>query len=235
MTITAYSQEYGDTLYVMAYNGVNIRAEPNTISDKVDALPFGATVVYCSNSVEDRFEARNGRWIEIEHNHQSCYVFDGFMSQHPAPKSRDLTLSQLGDYITKTYGGEITDIVHIGPNKTGDKADQTITNFKSGLTYSYKKYPSSEYWTYAFPKLRTRDLINIIDLAFSNYNEDDKTLISHFEEDKFWKQRDANDICPGAFYVNITDKISIQYDNMRKSMSVDPIPKIIFSKKKYSQ
>ena len=233
MTITAYSQEYGDTLYVMAYNGVNIRAEPNTISDKVDALPFGATVVYCSNSVEDRFEARNGRWIEIEHNHQSCYVFDGFMSQHPTPKSRNLTIDQIGEYIIETYGGEIEDIVHSGPKENGDDSDQTTTNFKSGLTYTLREYPATTFKTYAFPKLRTRDLINIIDLAYSNYNDDNKTLISHFEEDDFWKKHDPNDICPRAFPVKISDKIDIQYDNMRKSMAVDPIPKIIISKSKY--
>ena len=233
MTITVYGQEYGDTLYVMAYNGVNIRSAPNTNSKVIDALPFGASIMYCSDSVSDRFEVRNGKWIEIEYNHESCYVFDGFLSQYPTPKSRNLTIDQIGDYIIKTYGGEIGDIVESDPSANGDNSDQTITNYKNGFTYTLREYPGTVFKTYAFPKLRTRDLINIIDLAYSNYNEDNKTLISHFEEDDFWKQHDPNDICPGAFPVKISDKIDIQYDNMRKSMAFDPIPKIIISKSKY--
>jgi len=232
-TISSYAQDYGDTLYVMAYNGVNLRAQPNTTSEKVDALPFGAAVMYCSDSVDDRFEARNGRWIEIEYNYQSCYVFDGFLSDYPTPKSRKMTISQLGNYITKTYGGEITNIVQNKSISNGDDSDEKITHFKSGLTLSHKEYPGTTYWTYAFPKLRSRDLINIIDLAFSNYNKDNKTLISHFEEDDFWKKHDPNDICPGAFPVKLSNKIDLQYDNMRKSMAIDPIPKIIISQSKY--
>jgi len=189
--------------------------------------------MYCSDDDSDRFEARNGKWIEIEYNYQSCYVFDGFLTEHPTPKSRNLTMNQIADYIIDTYGGEIKDVVESGRLANGDDSDQTITNYKNGFQYTYREYPGTVFETFAFPKLRTRDLINIIDLAYSNYNEDNKTLISHFEEDDFWKQYDPNDICPGAFPVKISEKITIQYDNMRKSMAFDPIPKIIISKNKY--
>lgn len=231
--LAVMSQEYGDTLYVMAYNGINIRSAPNTASEKIDAIPFGTPIMYCSDDDSDRFEARNGKWVEIEYNYESCYVFDGFLSQYPTPKSRNLNIDEIGDYIIKTYGGEVENIVFSGPSTNGDKSEKTITNYKSGLIYTIREYPATTYKTYAFTNLRTRDLINIIDLAYSNYNKDNKTLISHFEEDDFWKNYDPNDICPGAFPVKITDKISIQYENIRKSMAIEPIPKIVISKSKY--
>lgn len=230
LSFISIGQEYGDTLYVIAYNGVNIRSQPEASSEKVGAVPLGTPLMYCSDSHDDRFEVRNGRWIEVEYNYQSCYVFDGFLTDKKPPSSRKLTLTQLDSYIKEAYGKSLTHEVVEKSQDKGDREDKKVSHFSSGLTVTYRLNSTTELWEYAFPKLRSRDLINIIDLAYSNYNTEEKTLVSHFKESKFWKNTDPDDICPSAFPVQISDKIRIQYDYSRKRMDVDPIPKIIIIK-----
>ncbi len=226
LTQSALTQTYGDTLHVMAYNGVNLRTQPHTSSKIVDAIPFGTSLMFCEDSFDDRFEGRNGKWIEVEYNQISCFVFDGFLTDKKPPRSRRLNLNQLRNYIEKTYGQTQTHQVAEKSMSLGDKANETIFHFSTGLKVSHKITKNQASWKYTFQRLRSRELMNLLDLAYSNYNKDNNTLIHYFENDKFWKNSDPNDICPVAFSFQLTESIRIAYDYSRKRSDEAPLPKI---------
>ncbi len=212
------AQIYGDSLYVVAFNGVNLRASPSIASDIVFKVPFGTPLMYCSASLADRFELRNGHWIEVEYQDIAGYVFDGFLSDCPIQKSRKMSLTQLQGYIVNCYGDEVVQEI-----ATKD-AHETV--YASGMKLVVRLGQRMHSWVYSLPNLKSRDLINIIDLAYSNWSSEDKTLIDHFKEDDFWKEIPQDALCPRAFYLQLGKDITLQYDYTAKSMDIDPVPTI---------
>ena len=219
-------QEFGDTLYVIAYNGVNLRSAPNTNSEKIKSIPFGTALMYCSDSYNDRIEVRAGRWIEVEYKQESCYVFDGFLIDKKPPASRKLTLTGLDEFIKKAYGQDLIEEVVEESKKKGDRPDIKMSNYSTGLMVTHLDYTSMESWEYVFPKMRSRDLINLIDLVFSNYNKENKTLVNFFEEDSFWKNKHPNEICARAFHVDLAKGVSVHFNYSRRQSRGDPVPRI---------
>jgi hypothetical protein len=81
----------GDTLYVCAFDGLNLREQPNVNSKVIGKLAFGEKV-QVSNLPNIAFEnevkigTSKGYWIIITQNDKTGYVFDAYLSELPNSK-----------------------------------------------------------------------------------------------------------------------------------------------------
>ncbi len=82
-------------LTVVAGSGIKLRVQPSLQSHVIKVIPYGDHVEMRHDSVqvEDRIEWLDGKWIKIEHEGDTGYVFDGFLSTLPTP-TLDFELSQ---------------------------------------------------------------------------------------------------------------------------------------------
>lgn len=103
----------GDTLHVLALNGLKLRQEPKgavlaTIrlgeSVVVDSVPF---------NLPDTFDNIQGNWVLVRYKKQTGYVFSGYLTTLPPPILNDSSLShyvnrcfkKIGKTSNKTNGG----------------------------------------------------------------------------------------------------------------------------------
>ena len=93
-TITSDISQY----YVFASSGLNMRKTSDPKSDVVFKVPYGSTVKVVENTergADDMvIENLNGQMLLLQYNDQQGYMFDGFLSQFPAPKQYE----ELGSY-----------------------------------------------------------------------------------------------------------------------------------------
>jgi hypothetical protein len=92
--------DYGDTLTCLAYSGLKIRSEPNG-TNVTGKVPYGGKVVVCAkpwgvndNLLPFQAEGIQGSWVRIRYNDISGFVFDGFLSNLPAPSLQCKSLKQ---------------------------------------------------------------------------------------------------------------------------------------------
>ncbi len=87
----------GETLYVWALNGLNMRKLPDAKSEKIAALPYGEKVIAQSNiglivahEVKEFKDFKvNGVWLLVKYGDKEGFVFDGYLSRLVAPKKGD--------------------------------------------------------------------------------------------------------------------------------------------------
>jgi len=84
----ANSQNYeiGDSLFVNANGGLNLREEANAKSKIISLLNYGESV-YIKSKLENREQLKigwmNGNWVEIKTNKYEGFVFDSYLSKLP--------------------------------------------------------------------------------------------------------------------------------------------------------
>jgi len=73
--------------YVYAHSGLKLRAQPNLSSKILKVIPYGDKVSV-QKLLDDslRIEWMSGSWVEVMHEGEVGYVFDGFISDLPLPK-----------------------------------------------------------------------------------------------------------------------------------------------------
>lgn len=69
-------------MYVVANNGLVLRANPSRDSDKVFLLPFGAEVQFISLSNEDKVDGKWGAWVQIRYGKFSGYVWGNYLLKY---------------------------------------------------------------------------------------------------------------------------------------------------------
>ncbi len=86
----------GDTIYIAAYLGLNIRAEPNTKSEVFSTAKFRDKLILenLTNHIEE-IEKRPGRWIKVKYNGVEGFVFSGFISKFPFPKIDEVDCNRI--------------------------------------------------------------------------------------------------------------------------------------------
>ena len=78
----------GQILNVIAPSGLRMRVSPQ-VGKTIKIIPYGAslTVLEEDKIIEDRVEWVTGNWIKVSYDGDTGYVFDGFLSDFPAPQS----------------------------------------------------------------------------------------------------------------------------------------------------
>ena len=84
----------GDTLFVLAKSGLDLRTTPNSKGDVISTLPYGSKITVLEDTsyrqdVVTEFKSSEGKltfkgnWIKVSHAQQSGYIFDGYLSRLP--------------------------------------------------------------------------------------------------------------------------------------------------------
>ncbi len=79
--------EEGTLLNVSAESGLKMRSTPGLDGKLLQVIPFGETVkvINSSSEVDEQIEWVAGKWIEVEYDGLSGYVFDGFLNRLATP------------------------------------------------------------------------------------------------------------------------------------------------------
>ena len=86
LPLTAIAQNYqiGDTVNVVAINGLILRAEPTSDSEKKSIMTSGEKVQILEKQAHDTIFGFEGNWIFVQTlSHDTGYVFDAFVSTLP--------------------------------------------------------------------------------------------------------------------------------------------------------
>ena len=136
----------GETLYIWAASGLNLRDKPDAKGTKLITIPYGSKVVVQPNiGVKVPFEVEQskdfsvkGYWLLVKYENTEGYIFDGFLSKLPAP-----TLQKeeggIEAYFDKSIG------------KLGNKYDVTVwdeTLHRSRPALSYENLEKSQMENY---------------------------------------------------------------------------------------
>ncbi len=108
----------GDTLYVGAGSGLNLRDDVGLAANKLGTVPYGAAVVMLQDPKDGTtFEVEelpgftiSGLWIKVRYQGQEGYVFDGYLTRLPMPpQGSNRQDTYFGDILPKT---QEKDVVH---------------------------------------------------------------------------------------------------------------------------
>jgi len=76
-------------LFVYAKSGLKLRNEPNLKSETIAVAAYGEAVkrIREIDTFHSRIEDRRGKWLKVNYQGQIGYMFSGFLSKLPRPKS----------------------------------------------------------------------------------------------------------------------------------------------------
>ena len=133
----------GETIYVWAEKGLNMRKLPDAKSEKIAALPYGEKVIVQANigiivahEVEEFKDFKvHGVWLLVKYGDKEGFVFDGYLSRLVAPvksekQTKDRAFDILLKYLDGQVGRENKYIFKI--NQNGKKIKVSDTDYKNG-------------------------------------------------------------------------------------------------------
>ncbi|HMU02743.1 MAG TPA: SH3 domain-containing protein, partial [Saprospiraceae bacterium] len=90
MKLVSQSINYAinDTMYVYAFNGLNIREQQNMKAKVIEKIDFGQKVeiIGIAENPNDNIiviESLKGNWVRVKYNNMIGYAFDGYLSKLP--------------------------------------------------------------------------------------------------------------------------------------------------------
>lgn len=79
----------GDTPFVVAYSGLNLRASPTGYGEVLDVIDFGEQVRIVEGELLESSSTKigwvEGNWVKVEYDGYIGFVFDGFLNPMPLP------------------------------------------------------------------------------------------------------------------------------------------------------
>lgn len=136
------SYKVSDTLYVWAKNGLFLRSEPSTTSEKLTKLEYGSELIVVEQvlkkvafSVEEFKGFRiKGFWVQVSVNNQIGYVFDGYLSKLKPLRKNNTTSKDWEDI--ETYANREFKVMKSWSknivNNIDDKVDSIWTIYRNG-------------------------------------------------------------------------------------------------------
>ena len=177
----------GDTMYVYAFDGLNLREQPNVNSKVIGKLEFGEKVQVANmpkigHENEVKIGTTKGYWVTIKQNEKTGYVFDAYLSKLPNSKLNIEVLKfkkldlkneedpyeghqmekELLTYIENNHLPICETVEYFDPNqgKGGQKLE--ITKYHNGFT-KINKYGWEGYTLeYVTPNTRLSEIKNLI-------------------------------------------------------------------------
>jgi hypothetical protein len=159
------SQEYGDTLYVAAKNGLIIRDSPTSDASVIGALEYGECVVYNGTGVYDTIDIRIAEWVKVYFpNNKYGFVYGGYLNSIDPPKDSYVSIRNYMEVFSSKFPSIIRE--EYLEDKPGDKYDR-ITNINIGNNHAFKFWCEYEYchYEYIFEKVSINEILNLIELA----------------------------------------------------------------------
>lgn len=136
-TVLAYKK--GDVLHVFAKSGLNMRASTGTSGKKLLKIPFGSDVtIVTDNTPTVSFSVTelkgykiSGVWVKVDYKGQKGYVFDGYLSSMPLPKTTTTLIGYLDANYNKNGGQK-----EIKRYQDGNEICAYKQLYKAGIVYS---------------------------------------------------------------------------------------------------
>lgn len=166
----------GDTLYVWAEGGLMIRDTNSITGKKISAIPYGEKVEVLESILhpnradsikfiepwEDAYEQQyigyylKGRWVKIKFQGVYGFVFDGYLSHFPAPRSGESQLHEnLPAYLERVFG------VNDQYTRSGENYVIRDVYYGQGITLKNIGVKDS-YTKYVFPNLSIQEVLIFI-------------------------------------------------------------------------
>jgi len=190
----------GDTLFVRAISGLNLRSEANKNSEIIEKIPYGSSLIVenpsCSKNEfsEIIIEAKhlpnkknstpqysiNGKMIKIIYNKKEGYVYSGYLSRIKPILKNVTEFPILSSELKKQFG--------ILKTLKFDKTNNTEIIYNNGFIETEYSGEGGGWWekTYCFP----------------NFNFDDAALIISNIANTFYKGNTDNSF----FYITNIDE-----------------------------
>lgn len=117
-------------LIVQSKSGLKLRLNPNLEAPVLSVIGYGENVKVLEDSIGNEFNVSwvKGKWIKVEHNFQTGYVFDGFLSELPVPSYTE----ELGSHY-KDLGFALYNYAHLNFQNLGI---DTLSENENSLTTS---------------------------------------------------------------------------------------------------
>jgi len=156
----SYGQEFNvNPFYVWAENGLFLRSEPTTDSEKITTIPFGSSLQFIdfdSNTyTAEEFEGfkHTSNWMKVAYKSFEGYVVSGYTSILKPP-SVELQDTSLANYLSNTFKLLDTKIIatHNESCQDIDCAKEYILTFENGIVYTYWEGEGGGTETLSLPK-----------------------------------------------------------------------------------
>ena len=191
----------GDTLFVWAKSGLNLRKEASIKGEKILTIPYGAyiivgksksflekgdekaAVMFCTHFKTNKRTAINlsGQWVEVQYNDSRGYIFDLYLSHFPPPEFLErgptATMEDLEHYLQRLFG--------LREKDEGTENKNTIVrqrHFNRGYSVINRGHKCAQL-TYLLPNISLAEIL----IAISNglfYN--DQNRIQFVNEELNW-------------------------------------------------
>lgn len=170
----------GDTLYVCAYNGLNLRAEASTKSDVITKLDHADKVKVLKVRMERiALDHRESCWVKVESEGYTGYLFGGYLtSVEPLVLSSysfdcntdlyylDWVSEVIGDAQLTSHNDEST-----MQSRSGSGIETTIYNvYQSGDVFYNKVGPQTDTYYFETPSLSYNDVLNFMEYMVACQN-----------------------------------------------------------------
>ncbi|MDP6907861.1 MAG: SH3 domain-containing protein [Flavobacteriales bacterium] len=136
-TMQTAAQDNPKYLNVLATNGLNMRSKPETNARIITKVPFGKRV-----EVMEKTKAAlqlgwiKDHWYRVQFRGREGYIFGGYLSELPAPKTVDNTTmlpDLLVSYCRSAFSTEVKPVSSIEPNKGGDTLYHILERYHGGI------------------------------------------------------------------------------------------------------
>lgn len=166
------SYQSGDTLFVWAYHGLNLRESPAASGTRRTTIPYGSSLVvldsvrvktFSTKEYHNQFQIK-GYWSKVRFDTLEGWVFDGYLSRHPAlrhfqrPKGRSPEPEEYMAYGKRAWGLRSFQQLDLKQDKppTDTSSRRDIYHFKNGAVYEIRRGRGNGGWiseSFRFPDL----------------------------------------------------------------------------------
>lgn len=172
--------DVGDTLYVCAYNGINLRSEANTSSEVITKLDHAKQVVVletASNLIE--IDHRKSIWMKVSSNGYTGYLFGGYLSAieplYLESYSFDCNTGMYYlDWVSDIIGGAspvLNQSVLDKQKKTGGEVSiSTYHSYQNGDLFYNKVGPFTDSYYFESQTLTYNDVLNFMEYMVACQN-----------------------------------------------------------------
>lgn len=171
----------GDTLYVIAKSGLQLREKPNLKSIKIKNVEYASSVILDSQlAIIDTIDYRIGHWSLVNYKNIKGYMFDGYLIKNQPPTFDELGNEDLVGYMLRVhkFNPEINCIINFEIPSESDKSGGPTSVMKLSENLVYRIETNYECRTHQFifnKNHRQGELFSLIDLFFS-FSKKNKTI-----------------------------------------------------------
>lgn len=188
MKLVSQSINYAinDTMFVYAFNGLNIREQQNMKAKVIEKIEFGQKVQILEipeNAYDNAIEIENitGNWLLVKYNNTIGYAFDGYLSKLPNTPFPSVTPlfkhfdkanedgyeghqmeAELTKYLETYYKPLCETVEYFDPKKGKGGQKLEITKLQNGYTKIIKVGWEGYAMELLLPKIRLSEVKNLI-------------------------------------------------------------------------